>query len=423
MVLTAESQSGFLLYNDLADDIVDGGADWTQFFMSGEIFGSVKGGVAFYNRERDFASRRFRFTFRGLQGIDLTPVPDDIFIEDNIRPDGLEIKEETRPTDTYSASHDLGAAYLMADATIGKWRFNGGLRYEDSEIVVTTFDPFSVDSQTIESRVTDGEIMPALSATYRLNSNTNLRAAVSRTVNRPEFRELAPFEWTDVMGGQSARGNPLLETAKISSFDLRWEWFPDQFGVIAASVFYKDFSNPIERTLLLAVELQSTWINTPGATNIGAELEFRRDLGFIADALSPFMVQLNYTYVDSEIDIGENPILTSTSRPLVGQPDYAFNAVLEWAPPRWGTAVRLLYNSKGETLHQAGGVGLPDVYQKPYSTLDLVWKQRLGFLGDGLSLSITASNLTDEKYELTGGFEQRYQRGRSFGLGVTYTVF
>jgi hypothetical protein len=423
MVLTAESQSGFLLYNDLADDIVDGGVDWTQFFMSGNVFGSVKGGLAYYNRERDFESRRFRYTFRGLQGIDLTLIPDDIFVEENIRPDGLEIKEETRPTDFYTASHDLGAAYLLADATIGKWRLNGGLRYEDSDILVTTLEPFNTEATTIESQVTDSEIMPAFSATYRLNSNTNLRAAVSRTVNRPEFRELAPFEWTDVVGGQSARGNPDLVTANISSFDLRWEWFPDQFGVVAASVFYKDFTNPIERTLLLAVELQSTWINTPGATNFGAELEFRRDLGFIAEALTPFMLQLNYTYVDSEIDVGEDPILTSTSRPLVGQPDYAFNGVLEWAPPRWGTMVRLLYNSKGKTLYQAGGLGLPDVYQEPYSTLDIVWKQQLDFLARGLGLTVNLTNLTDERYELLGGYEQRYQRGRGFGLGISYTVF
>mgnify|MGYP001814905812 CR=1 FL=1 len=85
--------------------------------------------------------------------------------------------------------------------------------------------------------------------------------------------------------------------------------------------------------------------------------------------------------------------------------------------------VRLLYNSKGETLYQAGGLGLPDVYQEPYSTLDLVWKQRLGFLSRNLSMTVNLTNVTDERYELNGGFEQRYQRGRGFGLGFSYTVF
>ena len=38
-------------------------------------------------------------------------------------------------------------------------------------------------------------------------------------------------------------------------------------------------------------------------------------------------------------------------------------------------------------------------------------------------MTVNATNLTDERYELTGGFEQRYQRGRSFGLGFSYTIF
>ncbi len=70
-VLTDESQSGLLLYNDLADDIIDGGVDWTQFFQSGDVFGSIKGGFAYYSRARDFGSRRFRFNFRRISGIDL----------------------------------------------------------------------------------------------------------------------------------------------------------------------------------------------------------------------------------------------------------------------------------------------------------------------------------------------------------------
>ena len=422
-ILTDESQSGLLLYNDLADDIADGGVDWTQFFVSGNVFGSVKGGVAFSSRERDFSSRRFRFNFRNISGIDLTPIPDDIYVEENINPNGLEIKEETRSTDFYTASHDLGAAYALVDATFGKWRLNGGLRYEDSDIQVNTLEPFNTEATPFVTTVADQEFMPAISATYRLNPNTNLRAAFSQTVNRPEFRELAPFEWTDVVGGRSARGNPDLVSANISSFDLRWEWFPDQYGVIAASAFYKDFTNPIERTLLFAVELQSTWINTPGATNLGAELEFRRGLGFLADALNPFAVQVNYTYVDSEINVGDDPIVTSTVRPLVGQPDHTLNLVFEWAPVRWGSMVRLLYNYQGTTLYQAGGLGIPDVYQEPYATLDVVWKQQLDFLADGLSFTVNLTNLTNDNYELVGGYEQLYNRGRGFGLGISYSVF
>ena len=115
--------------------------------------------------ERAISARvAFASTSAGVSGIDLTLLPDELFVEENINPNGLEIKEETRPTDYYAANHDVGAAYVMADPTIGKWRVHGGLRYEDSDIKVTTLDPFNLDAVPIESQVDDREVMPALAA-------------------------------------------------------------------------------------------------------------------------------------------------------------------------------------------------------------------------------------------------------------------
>jgi TonB-dependent receptor len=423
-ILTDESQSAFMLYNDLEDDLADGGLDWTHFITGDEVYGNLQVGAAVATRDRSFASRRFRFNFRDTTSMDLTLTPDELFVADNISSDGFEIKEETRPTDTYEASHDVTAGYVMTDLTFGRWRFVGGVRYEDSAIEVTTFDPFNLDADPILSTVEDDELMPALSATYRLGDRSNLRGAFSRTVNRPEFRELAPFEFTDVVGGRSARGNPELGSAVISSFDVRYEWFPDTFGVVAASLFYKDFTDPIERTLESSVELVSTWRNVDSASNYGAELEFRRDLGFLAEALAPFMVQLNYTYVKSEINVGEDDVVvTNPTRPLVGQPDHVYNVVLEWQQPSWGTTTRLLYTSTGEKVAEAGGFGIPDVIEEPWSSLDFAWRQDLGFSAKGLGAKLSLTNLLDDEVEFSGGVSETYKRGRGVGLSLSYTPF
>lgn len=423
-VLTDESQSAFLLFNDLTDDVLEGGVDWTQFLSSARLYGQLKGGVALSSRERDFASRRFRFNHRNTTAFDMTLLPDQLLIPDNIRPTGFEIREETRTTDTYEASHDVGAAYAMADLTLGKWRWIAGLRGERSEQQVRTFDPFNPNAPEVLTTLDDTDLMPALSVVYLLSDRTNLRAAASQNVNRPEFRELAPFEFTDVVGGQAALGNPNLTSATITSFDLRWEWFPSSFGVVAASVFYKDFTDPIERTLELAVELRSTWRNVDSAHNYGAELELRRDLGFISAALEPVNVQLNYTYVDSQIDIGDDDqVVTNTQRALVGQPDHIVNAVLEWTPPRWGTTLRLLYNFTGEKVYEAGAFGIPDVIEDASSTVDLILRQDLAFLVEGLSLKLAGTNLTNEEYRLFGGREVTYSRGRGVGVSLSYTGF
>mgnify|MGYP000491206931 CR=1 FL=1 len=99
------------------------------------------------------------------------------------------------------------------------------------------------------------------------------------------------------------------------------------------SAFWKDFTDPIERTLLLAVELQSTWRNIEKAENFGAELEFRRGLGFIAEPLEPFVLQLNYTYVDSEANY---PDRLATSLP--GQSENVGNLAVVYE--KYGVMVR-----------------------------------------------------------------------------------
>lgn len=281
-----------------------------------------------------------------------------------------------------------------------------------------------MNADPVISTLDDDDLMPSLSLVYKLSDEANLRAAVSETVNRPEFRELAPFSFTDVVGGRSAVGNPDLTSATIRSFDLRYEWFPSSFGVVAASLFYKDFVNPIERTLFLATELESTWQNVGEAENYGFELEFRRDLGFLSESLRPFVAQLNYTYVESEISVGdENFIVTNDTRPLVGQPDTVYNLILEWSQPVWGTTTRLLYNYTGEKIYEAGAFGMPDVLEEPIGTLDFVWRQSLEGLAPGLGVKLTASNLTNEAYEWTGAVSRIWERGRTFGLSLSYTPF
>ncbi len=421
--LQQESQSAFLLFNDLGDTNADGGVDWTQYFTWGSGYGNLKGGAAYFQRDRDFGSRRFRYQFRDTAGIDLRLLPDDILVADNINPDTFEIREDTRLTDSYTASHTVGAVYGKADLTWGKWRLVGGLRYEDSEIDVVTFNQFDPDGEELHSTVYDKDFMPSLSMTYRLGDRSNLRAALSQTVNRPEFRELAPFEWTDVVGGRSARGNPNLSSATIRSYDMRWEWFPSDYGVIAASVFFKDFINPIERTLFFAVELQSTWVNVEGAQNLGAEIEYRRNLGHLSEKLSPLTVQFNFTWVDSEINIGEDEIATNPTRPLVGQPDFTSNLMLDWVHPTWGSSVRVLYSYMGETVVEAGAWGLPDVVSDPYGTLDFIWNQNMDFLTEGLGFKVSLTNITDEDRFQYGGFNSLYSIGRGFSLSFSYSAF
>ncbi len=131
----------------------------------------------------------------------------------------------------------------------------------------------------------------------------NFRLGFSRTVSRPEFHELAPFEFTDVIGGSSLKGNPDLQVAKIKNYDFRWEWFLNTQDILAVSLFYKDITNAIEPTIQPTTQLRSSYTNADDAWVKGVELEVRKNMGFVWSGLRHWNITGNYVYAESETTI------------------------------------------------------------------------------------------------------------------------
>ena len=95
-------------------------------------------------------------------------------------------------------------------------------------------------------------VLPSFSLKYELNELSNLRFALSQTVSRPNFRELAPFQYQD----QSRRlyeGNIDLVNAYSYNADLKYEIFPSASEVFAVSAFGKYIDKAIERYELTVV--------------------------------------------------------------------------------------------------------------------------------------------------------------------------
>jgi outer membrane receptor protein involved in Fe transport len=243
----------------------------------------------------------------------------------------------------------------------------------------------------------------------------NIRGGFSQTTNRPEFRELAAFEFTDVVGNRSVRGNPELQRALIRNLDARWEMFSGDRGVLAASVFYKNFDDPIERVIIAGAQPSATFQNADSASNFGIEIEAAREFGRY------FYVSANYTFVDSEITLNEEArrVQTSLSRPLAGQSQNIFNVVGEFAAR--GFQARALYNYFDDRISDVGANGAPDIVESGRGSLDLVMIQRLGRFG----VRFTLENLTDSEYLYTQGPEEQrlYKLGRTATLGFAYSFF
>ncbi|MCG6920370.1 MAG: TonB-dependent receptor [Acidobacteria bacterium] len=416
-----ESQSGFRMFNDLTDNVYDGAVDW-QVLLSGSGRSTlVKFGGEYTRRTRNFLSRRLRFKPTRIRPVDLTQSPEVIFQEENIGESGdFQLEEDTRPTDRYDATHDIYAGYAMVDLPITqRLRFIGGARVESSQQEVITKDPFDPTIGVVPANLDNTDVLPGLNVVYQLTADQNLRAAFSQTVNRPEFRELAPFEFTDIVGGRAVVGNPDLRRAKIMNADLRWEWFPAGGAadgeVIGFSAFWKDFTDPIEKVVEATAQFRNTYQNAKGARNIGFELEGRKSFG-------PYvLVGLNYTYTNSQIELerGAAQVQTNLDRPLAGQSPHVANAMLELRNRSQDLFGRVLVNYFDNRIADVGVLGTPDILEEGRTTLDVVVTKTFGTW----ALRLTGTNLTDAEYLFTQGgqFQRLFKEGRSISLGVSYS--
>jgi len=420
--------SGFRFFNKLNDNIFEPQADWAIPFFKGNFSGLFKAGFRGTFRRRDFDSRRFRYVPVRLQTLNFTLPNNQILSTENIRPDGFVIREVTRGTDKYEAEMDVLGTFAMVDLNLGaKWRLVAGVRVEDADIGVITVDPLIPNARPSTATLKNRDALPGFNLIYALGKRQNIRGGYSRTVNRPDFRELSPFEFTNIVGGYSTVGNPNLTRALIDNLDVRWEFFPGGNQVVAASFFYKKFTDPIEQIYSpTASELRQSFINVAGAKNQGIELEWRYNLKQFSKKLQDFAVQSNFTFVDSNVDIPVDrfPQLTSRNRALVGQSRYIYNAIAEWTKPRLRSSARFYMNSVSRRITDVGSFRLPDIYQERNTFVDFVYQYSIKENGKW-NMRFSAENLTDNqyKYKQSDILVRQFRIGRTYTVGTSYTFF
>jgi TonB-dependent receptor len=319
------------------------------------------------------------------------------------------------------------AGYSMVDLNLGpRWRVSGGLRVEAADQEVVTIDNQIPNAAPVVASLQNTDPIPAVNLVYAVSKRQNLRVSYSRTLSRPDFRELSPFDFTNVQGGFVTVGNANLKRASIDNYDVRWEVYPGGNQLIAASFFVKKFKDPIEQTVIVSNDLRQSYTNAKGARNFGFELEFRHSLGSVSKALNEFSLNSNFTLVDSNIDIRPEDalVLTSKSRPLVGQSRYVFNGAIQWARPKWHSDAQFVSNHVSRRISDVGSYGLPDLYQEATSSMDFSYQYRHGERAKW-GIRFEAENLTDNDYHWTQGniLQRQYRLGRTFQIGVNYSFF
>ena len=430
--------SGSVFHQDLVDDTYGGAGDLDIPFTAGGRAGSIKVGGSTSMKNRDTFTRRFRYLMR--TGGVVTPDvrqrdPNDLFTPETIAANGFELVEATFRPDNYEASEDISAGYAMVDTEATEaLKLMAGVRVEVASQIVTPFDLHDVGQEPLPgASLENTDLLPAINLTFRLRESMNLRLAASRTLARPQLRELAPFSFADYAGGYLTVGNPELVRSLIRNYDARWEHFFAPGGLIAASAFYKTFGNPIEVAVLPSTELLKSWVNGGSASNYGIELEFRSDLGALSPDLSTVSLNSNVTLVQSEVttpDViriyipGEGgtdlPVVEKT-RALQGQSPYVANVSLAYASQDGTSRASMLFNRFGRRIDAVGGQATPDIYEEARSQLDIVLERRLG---SGAKVKLSASRLLGNVVEFTqdGDLLRQWNHGRAVSLSFGWDM-
>jgi TonB-dependent receptor len=290
----------------------------------------------------------------------------------------------------------------------------------------------SLDKSLPKARLSNDDWLPSANFIYQLRPDMNLRTSYSRTLARPEFRELANYSSFDFAGDVIYGGNPDLKRTLIHNYDLRWEWFERPGELYSISGFYKRFIDPIER-IKSGSHKETSSRNVPEANVYGLELEVRKRLDKMGSFLQHFQVGSNFTLVHSEVDLDsvelaiirafdKNPKLT---RQLQGQSPYIVNLDLSYGNYKSGTTASLLYNVFGRRLAEVNRGDAPNIFEQARGQLDFTLSQRIW---GSVTFKGSVKNLLDSEYKKTYTLKGReyiqqfYKKGRTISFGFDWAI-
>ena len=378
---TIPTAAGNMFWSESDEKIISARYDLTIPFKD---VNTIKIGGWNQFRVKDFQSRNFGFSQYKPNGstfnsnLLLLPM-DQIFSIENMGllsngQGGFKLDEATKVDDSYNANSFLNSFYTMVDYKLNKWRFAGGVRLESYDQNFNYVEFGSNLNKNIDTTVID--FLPSVNVIYNFNKKMKLRGSISQTVSRPEFRELAPFNFYNFVLDNIASGNPHLKRTKITNCDIRYEIYPGSGQIISLSGFYKNFNNPIEtinRTGTSgAPELYFS--NIERSQSFGGELEFRFKLGFLSKVENhklwdQLTIYSNVSIIKSVVNMDE-VIGAGGNRPLQGQSPYIINSGLFYTNKKEDFNVTLSYNVIGPRIYIVGNQQEPSVWENGRNVID-----------------------------------------------------
>ena len=435
-------------FSDLTEKVWYGGVDITYPIVPDVISATV--GASYTDTSRISTRRSFLFNSPSDTPPAIGALRPDLLLGSAIIDFfNVGLLETTQTFPVFTAGHEVTAGYLKANITpFDGFAVDVGVRYEDATQTVAPVQVFA-NQQNLDAvtNISNDYFLPAATITWEVFDGFQLRASGSKTIARPQFRELIFQPFTDPDAQRQFVGNPGLQDSELINAELRGEYYFGSGSRAAIAGFWKKIDNPIELfSSFTENDITTQFANAPEATLYGveAEVQWNYDLidwgGWFASKRA--VVIANYTYTQSELNVGPDdqtfiftPGVGSVPRPasnfffdgtpLTGQSDHIGNLQLGIEDLDRLQQATFIMSYASDRVTSRGAGGLPDIREDPGFRLDFVVRQGIDLFKVPVELKFEARNITGrDNFEYIDNGTNRievnsYEIGRGFSFSIT----
>jgi TonB-dependent receptor len=354
--------------------------------------------------------------------------------------------------DNYSAGEDVNSAYLMAEL---KWKqlitFMPGFRYENTLTdykteVVNPSEPNIVMRGAAGDSLGNrkyGDFLPMAQLKIKPLDWMDLRLAVTKTLARPNYLNLIPYEALSYDNLTLSYGNPNLKETKATNYDAYLSIYESKWGLFTVGKFYKNLTDiDYVRTQLMTGGYYAPYLtnmkgwtvtspqNLPGVTTVdGWEFELQTNFTFLPSPFDGILLYANLSLIHSETQypytsyatqiISQPPyyetIMTNLTRtaPMEGQPNQIANVTIGYE--KGGFSGRLSMNYQGGALRQVGSSVADDELDAASFRMDFVIEQHIW---ENLGAILQINNITNQEEITYIRYKDYTTRTQDYGMSL-----
>lgn len=306
----------------------------------------------------------------------------------NANPSVAKLNTTSTISDTLSndskVREKIAAGYVMATLKFGGFTVIPGVRVEHTE------DDVKAKVVNAASTLTDGynsfghtsytDVFPGVNAKFELTRDLLLRGAVTTSIGRPNYANLAPFvvvDTSDPATAAIALGNPNLKPYRAVNYDATLEFYPAPGAIVSAGAFHKQIDNPIysntvRQTNVTAANVTyaaanvTSLLNADSETITGVEGNVQLQFTFLPGLLGGFGVSANFTHVWGHANAGA---VRAGDIPLAFQSKNVGNAQIFFE--KYGLSARVAFNYRSSYLDTISTAAATDQYTDGNGQLDV----------------------------------------------------